>query len=156
MKIRKAQVSDIEKLIQNRIEFFTYMECNIPEGYEDSLRAYLKNHLGKNTFVCLLAEENDDIRSIVMMSVLDCLPNITAPTGKTGYLYNVYTKQPYRRQGLAAQLLQQLIQTSKEMGIDKIMLDYTDDGYPLYCKLGFQKLDRQMALSLCTDTVSVG
>jgi hypothetical protein len=42
------------------------------------------------------------------------------------------------------------------MGIDKIMLDYTDDGYPLYCKLEFQKLDRQMALSLCTDTVSVG
>ena len=155
MKIRKAQVSDIEKLIQNRIEFFTYMECNIPEGYEDSLRAYLKNHLGKNTFVCLLAEENDDICSIVMMSVLDCLPNITAPTGKQD-TYNVYTKQPYRRQGTCCSVITTTHSNIQEMGIDKIMLDYTDDGYPLYCKLEFQKLDRQMALSLCTDTVSVG
>ena len=76
------------------------------------------------------------------MPVPSCL------NGKTGLLLNVYTLKAYRHKGLAYSLLTKLIEDAKRLGVGKIQLDYTDDGYPLYKKIGFKKLDREMGLKL--------
>lgn len=63
-------------------------------------------------------------------------------------MLNVYTLEAYRHQGLAYDLLTKLIEEAKRLGVGKIQLDYTDDGYPLYKKIGFVELDREMILKL--------
>lgn len=54
----------------------------------------------------------------------------------------------YRKQGLACNLLTKLINEAKLAGVGKVKLSYTDDGYPLYKKIGFKNLDREMVLKL--------
>jgi len=49
---------------------------------------------------------------------------------------------------LAYQLLTKLFAEAKRLGVEKILLDFTDDGYPLYKKTGFEKLEREMVLKL--------
>lgn len=50
----------------------------------------------------------------------------------------VLTREPYRGRGFAKQLLMELIRLADESGIRSVKLDATDQGQPLYEKLGFR------------------
>ena len=63
-------------------------------------------------------------------------------------LLNVYTQTEFRRKGHATTLLNLLIEEIKKRDVKKIILDYTNDGYMLYQKLGFTRLEHQMMLKL--------
>jgi Acetyltransferases len=69
-------------------------------------------------------------------------------TGKCGYIHNVFTRETHRRQGHSTQILINIIEEAEATGVGKIMLSYLDDGLPLYKKLGFEILDREMELKL--------
>ena len=49
------------------------------------------------------------------------IPTFSHPTGKRAHLMNVYTNSQYRRQGIAYQMLEMLIDEAKEKGV-KFML----------------------------------
>jgi hypothetical protein len=36
----------------------------------------------------------------------------------------------------------------KARGVEKLILEYTDDGYPLYKEYGFSNLERQMYMDI--------
>lgn len=59
-------------------------------------------------------------------------------TGRRAYVMNVYTEPPYRRQGLARQLMQTVIDWCRINGIHTITLQASDFGRPLYTSLGFK------------------
>jgi GNAT superfamily N-acetyltransferase len=50
----------------------------------------------------------------------------------------VLTKVPYRGRGFARRLLTQALTQADEMGIETVKLDATDQGRPLYEKMGFR------------------
>jgi GNAT superfamily N-acetyltransferase len=52
-------------------------------------------------------------------------------------ILNVYTEPEARRQGLARRLMLLMIQWLKEQGFGSVVLHASDDGRPLYEKLGF-------------------
>jgi GNAT superfamily N-acetyltransferase len=52
----------------------------------------------------------------------------------------VVTHPDYQRQGLARQMMKVGLNYAKERGIQTVMLDASQMGYPLYVKLGFQPL----------------
>ena len=54
----------------------------------------------------------------------------------------------YRRQGVAHELVQMLIDETKEKGVTEISLDATDLGRPLYESLGFCASDECMVMNL--------
>ncbi|MNY58017.1 Acetyltransferase (GNAT) family protein [compost metagenome] len=83
-----------------------------------------------------------------MMSTYEVLPTLGNPSGKTGYLFNVYTPALYRRRGLSSTLMRHLIEEARRLGIGEILLDYTAEGKSLYEKLGFQPLDKDMVLKV--------
>ena len=57
---------------------------------------------------------------------------------------NVYTRDEYRRQGVARKLVTMLINEAKERGVTEISLDATDMGKPLYITLGFNNSTEYM------------
>lgn len=61
---------------------------------------------------------------------------------------NVYTNKNYQRQGIAKQMVNLLIDDAREKNITEISLDATDDGRPLYEKLGFKASDECMVMSI--------
>lgn len=156
MEIRRATKADIDKMVENRMEFVqqirTVKDATVLRGkIKEYLEANLgneENHHDNSKFISYLALDQGKIVSSCMLSIYEILPTASCVNGKTGLLLNVYTVDGYRRQGLAHQLLTKLIQDAKAQGVSKILLDYTDDGHPLYQKLGFKELDRQMELKL--------
>ena len=64
--------------------------------------------------------------------------NPTFIHGRTGAVLNVYTKEEYRRKGIARKLLEQLISDAKEMVLDFVELKATEEGYHLYKSIGFE------------------
>ena len=59
-------------------------------------------------------------------------------TGKTGTVFNVYTRQEYRKQGYAKQLMNVLLEDAKANALSVIELKATEDGYHLYKTVGFE------------------
>lgn len=149
MEIRKAKLSDIGILVDNRLEFV----CSIrnianTDEFRIHTREYFQKHLEDDTLIAYIAIDNEKIISSCILCIYETLPVPSCLNGKTGLLLNVYTLKDYRHQGLGYSLLTELIEEAKKLGVGKIQLDYTDDGYPLYKKLGFEKLDREMVLRL--------
>ena len=65
------------------------------------------------------------------------LPSPTNPAGRVGYIQWVATDVAFRRQGLARQVLLELIHWFEERRVPVIELHATPDGEPLYRSLGF-------------------
>ena len=61
---------------------------------------------------------------------------------------NVYTKEEYRRQGIARKMVEILIDNAKRKGVTEISLDATESGRPLYESLGFKASDECMVMNV--------
>ncbi len=149
MNIRKVKLSDIEMLLDNRLEFV----CSIrnianKEEFRIQTREYLKKHIEDDSLLSFIAVDDGKIVASCILCIYETLPVPSCLNGRTGLLLNVYTLKEYRHKGLAYDLLTQLIDEAKSLKVGKIQLDYTDDGYHLYKKLGFVELDREMVLKL--------
>jgi GNAT superfamily N-acetyltransferase len=57
--------------------------------------------------------------------------------GPQGVILNVYTEPAWRRRGLAAVLMQHLLDWAEAHGVKSVVLHASDDGRALYEKLGF-------------------
>ena len=149
MEFRRANRADMDMFLDNRIEFVTSIR-NISdiESFKQSTRQYLQEHIDKDDLIIFIATEESRIVSSCMACIYQMVPLPSCPSGKLAELLNVYTIEEYRNKGYAIKLLHMLIEEVKNCGVKKILLDYTDMGYPLYKKLGFKELDRHKELSL--------
>jgi len=149
MQIRKVKHEDIDLLVENRVEFVTTIRTieNIEE-FKKYTKEYLEKHIEDGSIISYIAIDNSKIVSSAILCIYETLPIPSCLNGKIGLLLNVYTIKEYRRKGLAKKILNKVIEEAKLSEIGKIQLDYTDDGYPVYKKLGFEELDRQMILKL--------
>lgn len=75
------------------------------------------------------------------------MPTFDHPTGKRAHIMNVYVDGHYRRNGIASQMMTMLISEAKEKGVTEICLDATEDGRPLYEKMGFQNSTEGMVFT---------
>jgi ribosomal protein S18 acetylase RimI-like enzyme len=82
------------------------------------------------------------------MSYIRIMPTFSHPTGKRAHLMNVYTRNEYRRQGIARQMVEMLIRDALERGATEISLDATTMGRPLYESLGFVDSKECMVLTI--------
>ena len=65
--------------------------------------------------------------------------NVLVLSGLCGEVLNVYTEPEYRGQGLCTTLIKELITSAKELGLARIDLSATDQGFPIYQKCGFEE-----------------
>lgn len=73
------------------------------------------------------------------MMVIDWPPHPAHPDeGHRGYILNVYVDPEHRGRGLATQLMDRAKEEARERGIHYMILHATDQGRPLYEKLGWQ------------------
>lgn len=95
----------------------------------------------------VLAIDGDDVIGCASMSFIRIMPTFDHPTGKRAHLMNVYTRNEYRRQGIARRMVQLLIEESWKAGVTEISLDATESGRPLYESLGFTDSTECMVLT---------
>lgn len=149
MDYRMANRNDIELFVKNRVEFVTSIrDIEDVIDFENKTRQYLSEHLEKDDLIVYLAMEDGNIAASCMACLYETAPLPNCLSGKIAELLNVYTQTAYRRKGHAKTLLNMLIQEAKKRGVEMILLEYTDDGFPLYKMLGFTLLEHQMILKL--------
>jgi ribosomal protein S18 acetylase RimI-like enzyme len=66
---------------------------------------------------------------------------------RRGYILNVYVEPSFRRRGHARRLMQQACEEGQRRGINYVILHATDQGRPLYERLGWTPT-AELALSL--------
>jgi ribosomal protein S18 acetylase RimI-like enzyme len=140
MNLRTAVTDDISQLVGMRLAYLIEDHGGMLPEHRDRLEQDLPTYFHKNlnhTLYAYVAEDKGDIVTTVLMVIIEKPGNPHFLSGKTGLLLNVYTKPDYRRQGIAASLINMAIEDAKKLDLSHIELSATPSGFHLYQKLGF-------------------
>jgi len=62
---------------------------------------------------------------------------VRAGESRQGTIINVFTEPQWRRQGIAGLLIKEIVAWSKSERVDRLILHASDQGRPIYERLGF-------------------
>ena len=102
------------------------------------LPRYYADHLNCD-FFAYLAEDGGKLVGSAFLTVGEFPPNTNFPKGRVGTVLNVFVESDYRRQGIATELMKLLIADAKALELEYVELKASEEGYPLYKKLGFEE-----------------
>ena len=152
LEYRKATAEDAELLVKMRIEVLLAAN-SLPddtnmEEVEKQSRIYYERAIPDETHTAILAFDGDRFVGAGGISYYQVLPTYHNPTGRKGYIMNMYTRPEYRRMGIATHMLDLLIHDARGKGLAFISLEATAAGRPLYEKYGFSATTSEMELLL--------
>ncbi len=134
-----ASMEDVDELVKLRLAYLADDFGELSEvdcaSVARELPPYLKRHLGVDLSIHVARDGR--IVSCAWLLLVEKPPSPRFPHGRTGVLFNVYTAADKRHQGLASAVMRRLLEEARDIKLDVLELHATDDGYPLYCKLGF-------------------
>ena len=140
-----ANMNDIDELIRLRLAFITEdtgaLSSQQELCIEEQLRDYFNRKLGKE-LIAFVARDEERIVAVVYLLLMEMPANARLLKGLYGEVLNVYTLPEYRGKGLCTTLMQQLIEYGKKCGLGCIDLSATENGYPIYIKLGFKEKEQ--------------
>lgn len=149
IEIKKADKSHLKKLMDIRLEMLRVVNnMNDEEQFSENLIYCSREYFLNGDQTTVLAWDGDKVVGCASMSYIWIMPTFSHPTGNRGHLMNVYTSKNYRRQGIAARMVQFLIEEAKARGATEISLDATEAGKPLYRSLGWTENSSGMTLKL--------
>jgi GNAT superfamily N-acetyltransferase len=145
-RVRRATLADIDALARHRVGMYRDMAV-VPESQEERLfdasADYFRVALASGEYLAWLATPASSPENIVAGAGLIVRSMIPRP-GHDGtveaheaQIVNVYTEPDYRRRGIAALLMQHVLDFTRANGINRVSLHASDDGRPLYELLGF-------------------
>ena len=148
IKYRLADINDLEELARIRVVFLE--EANAVVGDDEKAVLYASNleyftrELNRG-FVAWLAVEEGEIVGTSGVSFYDYPPNKSAPTGKKAYISNMFTYPQHRGRGIATKLFTLTVDEAKLRGYEKVTLNATAMGRPIYEKYGFTDIEGDMS-----------
>ena len=148
ISIRIAKKDDIEEMMNSRLEMLKVVN-NLSEDYEysDEIINESREYFLNGDHITVLAFDGDEVVGCASMSFMRIMPTFSHPTGKRAHLMNVYTRNEFRRQGIARKMVELLIEETWKKGVTEISLDATESGRPLYVSMGFTDLTECMVLT---------
>ena len=111
-------------------------------------RAYYEKAIPDGTHTAFLVFDRGSFVGAGGISYYQVMPTYHNPTGRKGYIMNMYTRPEYRRRGIAFHMLDLLVRDAREKGVSFISLEATPAGRPLYEKYGFTPMAGEMELLL--------
>ncbi len=144
-----ATKDDIDELIRLRLAYmiddFGSVTDEEKAGMEKQLPDYFERKLGTE-LVAFVARDEDrsangtgNIVSVAYLHIIEMPANSILLSGLFGDVLSVYTEPEYRGKGLCTQLMKNLIEYGQKRGLGRIDLKATDEGYPIYEKVGFKE-----------------
>lgn len=145
VQIRPANKADSEILARHRCEMFAEMGILPVERYQELFAAsleYFRTAVPAGDYCAWLAESEAEAVAGAGMQVMHFAPrpgwegNIVQG-GRTGRILNVYVEKPWRRRGIARDLVREAIAHAKQQGFASMSLEASDAGRAVYESLGF-------------------
>ena len=145
---RQAVLSDAASLAQLRVGMLNE-ETQHRDGLNRTLgrntKAYVEQGIGDGSLVTWVAQQESTIVAMGCACFFALPPNDWCPGGRTAYIGNLYTDPAFRGRGIATRLLSLLLQEAKERQCERLLLNTTEAGRPLYEKFGFESSPTAMA-----------
>ncbi|TAL37486.1 MAG: GNAT family N-acetyltransferase [Spirochaetes bacterium] len=143
--------SALETLVDLRWRFVRELKrLEDPEPPLEFRRAtteYFARHLRAGSYIGILGLIDEKIVCCAGLLLYDLPPLNSSAGRKIGHVLNFYTVPESRRAGAGASLLRFTIDTAVARGIDRLFLNATKMGEPLYRKAGFAEQE-EAALTL--------
>jgi ribosomal protein S18 acetylase RimI-like enzyme len=139
--IRPATREDAAIIAVQRRRMFLDMGCPDDSNMQAMLTSFLpwvREAISSGKYLGMLATSVDQVAAGAGMLLLENAPGFNDQNTTRAYIFNVYTGLEHRRQGLARQLIQALLEEAKMRGIRSVSLHATNDGKALYQELGFE------------------
>ena len=142
----EATKQDIPELIRLRIAYMADDFGSVSEeersGMEKQLPDYFERKLGSE-LIAFIAKDEGRIVSVVYLHIIEMPANSILLNGLYGEVLSVFTETEYRGKGLCTKLMNNLIEYGKNRGLGRIDLSATQEGYPIYAKLGFKEKEHR-------------
>ena len=137
----EATKEDINELVRMRIAYMKDDFGSVSEHerkcMESQLPDYFERKLGTE-LVAFVAKDGERIVSVAYLHIIEMPANSILLNGLYGEVLSVYTEPEYRGRGLCSTLMRNLVEYGKKRGLGRIDLSATDEGYPIYAKVGFK------------------
>jgi len=137
-----AGIEDTETLVEYRLVFARELAGEKPPELIADLRkqmtGYFKKATASGDCVSVIARSGDAIAGIGTVHFRELPGNFKNPSGKWGYVMNMYTVPEFRRRGICGAILEKLVVEGRKKGITAFELHATTDGEPVYKKGGFE------------------
>lgn len=147
---RLATADDVEPLVALRAAFLAQVGGADPADatLRDALRHYFASALPAGEFVAWLAVADGQIVATSGLVIHRHPPSPTNLAGREAYVMNMYTLPAWRGRGLAAALLDRLIDHARAAGCCRVVLHALPRARSIYVRAGFVPAEGEMRLVL--------
>ena len=142
--LRTATAKDLATLARHRDAMWVGMGRVAPGEKDPTSQAYadwLAARMESGTLTAFLAEERGKVLASGAVWIQDVQPRPGHPLTMWGYILSVYTEPHARRRGLARAIVDACIGHAKQAGCTRACLHASDEGRPLYERLGFERTE---------------
>ncbi len=141
MLIRRADLDDLDAVVKLRLELLREvgnLRRDAPAArLAEATRRYLADKMPKGEFAAWVAEVDDEIVGISGLVITERPPLADNLSGVEGYVLNMYTIPECRGRGIAAVLLDEIIDFAKGTDARRVWLHATPVARSIYEKAGF-------------------
>jgi|FLYN01.1.fsa_nt_gi N-acetylglutamate synthase-like GNAT family acetyltransferase len=143
--LRRATPDDapaITRLRRLMFEAMGHRDAAQLDAMEAQFLPWVKDKTARGEFLTwLMVDDNDVAVAGASLWIRETVPSPNNLSGREGLVLNVSTHPDYRRRGFARQLLEALLDWSREHDLHTLLLVATPEGKSLYASLGFQARD---------------
>ena len=137
--IRPATIGDIPHIVSHRAQMFRDMA--IPAEFESMAAAtalWLEHAIPSHTYRGWVAcTGTGEVVAGGGLIVIPWPPGPITTDPRCGFIFNVYTQPAHRKQGLAKRLMDAIHQWCRGEGVERVVLNASTFGKPLYEALGY-------------------
>ena len=136
---REATTEDLPALAELRweMEVERHSQQFSLEVYAAAFDRSMREEMERGHFRAWLAEADGQAVACVVLIWWPTPPHFENLNRKRAFVSSVYTRPDYRRRGIGRTLMTMLMDASRGMGIQRLILWASDMGRPLYEELGF-------------------
>ncbi len=152
MKILEATISDIKQLTTHYRKMFEEI-CELEGKFinEDILneieKAYcekLENQISEGSCKAWVVINGNKVVSSGAVTIVSFVPVPNDSNHNIAYFHSMYTESKFRGRKYAQKIIDKAIQYCKEIGINRVILNTSDAGKPIYEELGFTESPNSM------------
>ena len=148
MRVHIAAPEDAKLLSELRIAQLHDEEEQPDIEITETMEAWFCQKLSEGNLYQILLYEGEELLATGCLYALEMPPSFHKPTGKVGYIGNMYTLPAHRRKGYAAKILSLLKEEAEKRDMDRLFLGASVYGAPVYKAFGFRECDQFMSLDL--------
>lgn len=136
---RFATLGDVQSLVELRLAFLAEASGSaaLVPGLSEDLREYFTQSIPQEKFLAAVALSNSKMIASSGLVLHYHPPGINNPTGREAYIMNMYTVPAWRRRGIAARLLEMLLDRTRSSRCGKVFLHVLPPARSIYVKAGF-------------------